>query len=101
MNIPTPEEVHALAVSKGWYEGPERILPELLCLVHSEISEALEGFRNHIPEGEKGCVSEELADAVIRIWDMSAFLGLDIEAAINKKHGFNKTRPHRHGGKRC
>lgn len=42
-----------------------------------------------------------LADAVIRILDMSYALDIDIEAAIRRKHEYNKTRAHRHGGKEC
>lgn len=100
MKIVTPKEVHELAKEKGWWDN-ERKVPELLCLVHSEISEALEGYRNNIPDGEKGCLAEELADAVIRIWDMSEALGIDIAKEVNKKHEFNLTRPYRHGNKRC
>lgn len=98
--IVSPVEIHKLAKEKGWYQEKKSI-PELLCLVHSEVSEALEAYRNHIPEGEKGCLSEELADTIIRIFDMSEYLGLDIIEAVEKKHEFNKTRPHRHGDKRC
>ena len=63
MQIITPEEVHNTAIDKGWWDF-ERPVPELLCLLHSEISEALESYRNDIPEGEKHCLSEELADLV-------------------------------------
>jgi NTP pyrophosphatase (non-canonical NTP hydrolase) len=100
MNIVTPSEVHALAKEKGWYDN-QREIPELLCLIHSEISEALEGYRKNIPNGEKGCIGEELADAVIRIWDMCSYLNINITEEVNKKHEFNKTRPYRHGNKRC
>jgi NTP pyrophosphatase (non-canonical NTP hydrolase) len=98
--IVNPSEVHELAVEKGWYDK-SREVPELLCLIHSEISEALEGYRNNIPEGEKGWLGEELADAVIRIWDMCDYLGIDIAKEVNKKHEYNKTRPYRHGEKKC
>lgn len=37
---------HALAVEKGWYEGGERSTGELVALIHSEISEALEAYRS-------------------------------------------------------
>lgn len=100
MDIVTPEEVHKNAIEKGWWDKPIPI-PELLCLIHSEVSEALEGYRNHKEEGEKGCLSEELADVVIRIWDMSEALGIDIAEAVNKKHKYNLTRLYRHGNKRC
>ncbi len=100
MKIVTPFEVHRLAKEKGWWDN-ERPIPELLCLLHSEVSEALEAYRNNIPEGEKGCISEELADLVIRVWDMAEAFGIDIMEAVNKKHHFNLSRPYRHGGKKA
>lgn len=100
MDIVTPAEVHQYAVDKGWWIN-ERPLPELLCLLHSEISEALEAYRNGVLEGEPHCVSEELADLVIRVWDMCGGLGIDIADAVNKKHEQNLKRPYRHGGKVC
>jgi NTP pyrophosphatase (non-canonical NTP hydrolase) len=98
--IVTPSQVHACAVEKGWWKNV-RPVPELLCLLHSEISEALEAYRNNIPEGADGCLSEELADLVIRIWDMTEGLGIDIAKAVNEKHKRNLLRPYRHGGKKC
>ena len=98
--IISPDEVHALAREKGWWDR-QRETPELLCLIHSEISEALEAYRNNIPDKDKDCLCEELADAIIRIFDMCAAFKLDIVDAVNRKHEFNKTRPRRHGDKRC
>lgn len=100
MNIVSQKEVHDLAIEKGWWEE-DRKIPELLCLIHSEISEALEGYRKDIPKDKKGNVGEELADAVIRIWDLSEHFGINIIEEVNKKHEYNKTRPYRHGGKKC
>lgn len=98
LKIVSPKKVHRCAIDKGWWnEG--RSIPELLCLIHSEVSEALEAYRNNIPEGDKGCMSEELADIIIRVFDMSEKLGLNIVEAVNKKYDFNLTRPYRHGGK--
>lgn len=99
-HLVTPFEIHELAKAKGWWNR-KRAVPELLCLIHSEISEALEAYRNKMEEGAKGCLSEELADAVIRIFDMAEALDIDIVGAVNKKHAVNKNRPFRHGGKRC
>lgn len=93
-------EIHNLAKEKGWWDAP-RQLPELLCLIHSEISEALEAHRNNIPEGEPGCLSEELADVVIRVWDLCSRMNIDIADAVERKHKYNMTRPYRHGGKTC
>lgn len=90
------------AVAKGWYEE-KRNVGEQLCLIHSEISEALEALRAGHPPSEKieghSNFTEELADAVIRIMDLCGSQGVDLADAIVKKIAFNKTRPHRHGKK--
>lgn len=102
------KEVHQLAISSGWWpEGADMgVIPEKLMLVVSEVSEALECYRT--PEDFKDHFSEdgkpegfgiELADAVIRILDLSEWLGLDMENLILTKHSYNKTRSYRHGGK--
>jgi len=90
------QEIHENAVAHGWWETP-RPIPELLCLIHSEVSEALEAFRNHDSEN----FAEELADIVIRVLDMARGLGIDLEAEVLKKHEKNRARPYRHGGKAC
>lgn len=118
-------EVHENAVAHGWWEGGERSFPEIAALIHSEVSEALEEYRNGTPviygccgfpgavcefegtcdKGEKAgtCKPEglavELCDAVIRIFDYLAYMGVDIEAVLVAKHEYNKGREYRHGGK--
>jgi NTP pyrophosphatase (non-canonical NTP hydrolase) len=89
------------AVVAGWYNDPktgkpiERNIGELLALVHSEISEALEGYRkklmdDHLPH--RRMVEVELADAVIRIADLAGYLDLDLGGAIMEKLEYNRTR---------
>ncbi len=41
----------------------------------------------------------ELADAVIRIFDLAGWLGIDLAELIRLKMEFNETRSHKHGGK--
>ena len=88
--------IYTIAKEHGWWDK-ERPIPELLCLIHSEASEALEAYRNSKDDN----LAEELADIVIRVFDMAQHLGINIENEIIKKTMFNKTRPYRHGGKRC
>lgn len=101
-------EVHQLAREKGWHDDGQRNIGEQLALVHSEISEALEEIRAGrnpqlwlmSPTGKPEGFPIELADAVIRILDLCGSLDIDLEGAIREKHEYNKTRPHRHGGKK-
>lgn len=73
----------------------ERNVGELLCLVHSEISEALEGHRKSLMDDKlphRSAVEVELADAIIRIFDISEGLGLDVGGAFREKLEYNLIR---------
>jgi NTP pyrophosphatase (non-canonical NTP hydrolase) len=97
------EQVHQIAVDKGWWNEP-RNDGEIIALMHSELSEALEYLRHdnpasdHIPDFTG--VEEEMADVIIRILDMAPSRGWRIAEAILAKMEYNRGRPIKHGGKK-
>ena len=99
------KEVHETAKSKGWYDPP----PDdgsRIALMHSELSEALECIRDgqtefeYEEDGKPVGLPSELADVLIRVFDYTAWLNIDISKAVREKMAYNKTRPQRHGGKK-
>jgi NTP pyrophosphatase (non-canonical NTP hydrolase) len=98
------KEVHRVAKDKGWYDEPRDPMASLM-LVVTELAEAAEQLRVDAKpiyrEGTKyEGVAVELADAVIRIMDLCQWMHYPLATAILMKHDYNKTRPHRHGGKK-
>ena len=96
------KQAYETAVKHGWHDTP-RTDGEILCLIHSEVSEALQALRDGNPP-DKHCqqfssLEVELADVIIRIMDYAGDKSLDIAGAIMAKMEYNKTRPYRHGGK--
>lgn len=84
--------IMAQAKEKGFGTTPEEInIAEKMVLIHSEISEAYEGYRHQNINGPGG-LHEELGDAMQRILHLCGVLGIDIEQAILKKIESNKTR---------
>ena len=96
-------EIHENAKVHGWWDK-ERSYGEIIALCHSELSEALEAFRNHeqpvhiVDEKPEG-TAVEMIDCVIRILDYLAYCGIDIDYVMREKMRYNETRPYRHGGK--
>lgn len=92
------------AVANGWWEKP-RSEAELIALMHSELSEALECIRNDEPNLYQDAAGKplgklsEYADVIIRIFDAVGPDGAELAQAIEDKILFNRTRGHRHGGK--
>lgn len=76
-------------------EKIERNVGELLCLVHSEISEAMEGHRKGLKDDKlphRPMFEVELADAIIRIFDIAAGMNLDLGGAFVEKMAYNAIR---------
>lgn len=96
-------EAGKTATEKGFWDDYDHVderFPECIALIHSELSEALEAHR----EGnihEKDGVQEELADTVIRIFDLMNKVDRDHDAdclaTMIEKMDRNKDREHKHG----
>jgi NTP pyrophosphatase (non-canonical NTP hydrolase) len=120
------KEIHENNVIKGFWEDKEtKNVGEVLMLCVSELSEALEAhrknkfaniksfemekryqvhgdklnfeqsFQSHI----KDSFEDEIADTVIRLFDLSEGFGIDLEWHIRQKIDYNKTRPFKHNKK--
>lgn len=84
---------------KWWHDLTGRRLErnkgELLCLIHSEISEAMEGERKSLRDDKlphRKMAEVELAETMIRIFDYAAAFGYDLEGAFREKMAYNATR---------
>jgi len=95
-------EIRQINTSNGWNVlqaeewDDEYKVPGILALIHSEVSEALEGFRARDQEN----FVEEMADIVIRVLDCVGGLPQDFDSVVRAKLEKNRKRGYRHGGKR-
>lgn len=121
MDIKTLTEVaHSAAKEKGFWDS-ERNKPELLMLIVSEAAEALEALRkdkysnpaivddlyegdysleeykSKFEESVKNTFEDEIADTVIRLFDLAGGLNIDLEKHILLKLQYNATRGYKHG----
>jgi len=92
---------HRTATDAGWYRNPEtgenivRNFGEVVALMHSELSEALEADRKGLKDDKlphRDGREVEFADCIIRILDTAAALGLDIAGALIEKNRYNQRR---------
>lgn len=105
---------HNLAKKSGWWDGVDvkdkNVLGTKIALMHSELSEALEGVRKGLNDShltDRSAEEVELADCIIRIFDYAGARNLDLTTAIIDKLAYNQqradhTREHRaaEGGKK-
>lgn len=109
--------IHEMNVKKGFYENKKEI-GTMLMLIVSELSEALEADRinkhadlqnfidcKNMSNDEvfafkstiKDTFEDEIADSIIRLFDLCGYLNIDIDTHIKLKLDYNKTRENKHG----
>lgn len=93
------ELCHGLSSEAGWWQPGDKEnslqIPAKLALCHSELSEAMEGARkdlmdDHLPS--RKMLEVELADALIRIYDLAGAYDMDIGGAMAEKLAYNAKR---------
>ena len=97
------QEIHGLNRRVGWWTDEntgedlrgKRNIPTDLMLIVSEIAEAMEGHRKDLMDDKlphRKAIEVELADALIRICDISGGNGWDLAGAVAEKLAYNATR---------
>lgn len=88
---------YELNVNAGWWKDKtvQSAFCEKMLLIHGEISEAMEGYRkdlmdSHLPH--RKAVEVELADTLIRIFDLAGAMDLDLDGAVGEKLAYNLLR---------
>ncbi len=94
---------HDASFSAGWWINAQGVdirdnpmcFSQKLMLIVSEIAEAMEGDRKNLQDDKlphRSMREVELADALIRIFDLGGGYGLDLAGAVVEKLLYNSTR---------
>lgn len=87
--------IRNINMQNGWYDEARPFSADI-ALLHSEVSEAYEGYRI----GDWANVREEMADILIRLLDTCDRYNIDLAHEVTQKLVINAVRGRRHGGKK-
>lgn len=102
--------VYEVNKTNGWFDS-DRTVGDDLALLHSEVSEMLEAYRDGGLADQTGSPSQpgglpkpegfgsEAADVLVRLLDTCQRRGIDLAGEFERKLAYNETRGNRHGGK--
>jgi len=113
------KEIYQNAKDKGFHDDHPKNIGEMLMLIVSEVSEALEAdrkaqftdinmnvvngwvgnedFKLSFKDNVKDTFEDELADVMIRVMDLASYKDIDLEAHIKAKMRYNSLREQKHG----
>ena len=93
-------DIHQMNYANGFWDNVQDNFSSKIALVHSELSEALEADRKNLMDDklpDRHGREVELADAMIRIFDLAGRYDMDLGGALVAKIAYNASRPYKHG----
>jgi len=91
------ERINTDNVAAGWWDQMDNplVVPTKIALIISECVEALEGHRRGLMDDkltDETMIGVELADVLIRVFDLCGFLNINVGTLLAKKAAYNATR---------